>query len=194
MQALIKKIFMALLSLSLSFAFIHQALASNGLRSISTGPVSLGMGGTGVAMPQTSNALLINPAGMTDIDSSIDLSFTVAFPSSFMGSSLAPAGNANAVRVEGTEDAVFIPSGSSVLKIKDTKLSIGTGAIPSAGFQVEFPNSRFSSAVTGDLYDRSGKYGNIKIPVGFAYKVLDNLSVGASLDINYAFFNTDSAT
>ena len=171
------------------------ALANNGLRVISTGPVSLGRGGAGVAKDPTSNTVLINPAGMNDVGNQADLSFTVAFPNTKMGSSLAPAGNPDSVFVHGNDDAILLPDGSVVFSFLDNnKLSFGVGAFFSAGFQVDFPTSRFTNAVTNNLYDRSGRYANLKIVPAASYRVLKNLSIGVGLDIDYAFFQSDSAT
>lgn len=170
------------------------ARASNGLLTISSGPISLGMGGAGVAKPLDSNAIRMNPAGMPDIVNQTDLNFTVAFPDNKMGSSLAPAGNPTAVNVSGTDDAAFFPAGSIVFKAFSDRLALGVGALPVAGFQVEFPVSRFSNAITNNLYDRTGRFGFIRISPAFGFKILDNLNVGGSFDINYSFFSTDSAT
>jgi len=174
------------------FASIPIANASNGLRVIGFGPDALGIGGAGVAYDRTSYSILSNPAGMNDAGNRADFNFTVAFPDTFMGTSGALAGNPDAVRAEGTDDPAFIP-GAAVVWRASSKISLGVATMPTAGFQVEFPVSRFNSAITGNQYDRSGRYGNIKIAPGASYKIRDNLSVGVALDINYAFFHTDSA-
>lgn len=197
MKVIVKKIIPTLLSSFATLALLlcaNGAHASNGLQVIGSGPISLGMGGAGVAKPQSSNALYINPAGMVGLDYQADLAFTVAFPENFMGSSLAPAGNPSAVSSAGVGDAAFIPSGSIVFKaFGSDRLSLGVGAIPNSGFQVEFPVSRFPSALTNNAYDRSGRYGNVKILPGFSFKINDKLKIGGAVDINYAFFQTDSA-
>lgn len=177
---------------------VPVANASNGIQVIGPGPRALSMGGGSVADPATSDtALYLNPAGLPMLDTpyQTDLYFAAAFPTARMGSSLAPAGNPDAVNVGSTDDAAFFPGGSIVFPFFGSdKFSMGVGAIPSAGFQVEFPVSRFSNAITGNTYDNSGRYGNIKILPGFGYRILDNLSVGGAVDINYAFFETNSAT
>ncbi|HCU24390.1 MAG TPA: hypothetical protein DF383_05170 [Deltaproteobacteria bacterium] len=181
--------------LILAFSLVSTSLwASNGLRTISAGPLSLGRGGAGVANNKTSNTILINPAGMNDVGNQADLHFTVAFPNTHMGSSLAPAGNPDAVNAAGNDDALILPEGSMVLSFKDGKFALGVGAFFSAGFTVDFDVSRFNSAITANRYDRSGRYANLKILPAASYRVLDNLSVGLGLDINYAFFQSDSAT
>lgn len=170
------------------------AFASNGLLTITNGPRSLGIGGAGVAYDPTSNTLINNPAGLSFVGNQFDLSFTVAFPNTRMGSSAAPAGNPDAVFVNGFDDGILLPSGSASFELFGGKLTAGVGAFFSAGFNVDFPVSRFNSAITGNKYDRSGRYANLKVVPGASYKILDNLSVGAGLDINYAFFQTDNAT
>lgn len=198
MKKIVNKLSLTLTRSSLILALLmcaSPALASNGLQVIGSGPISLGMGGAGVAKPQTSNGLYINPAGIVGLDYQTDLAFTVAFPDNYMGSSNAVAGNPDAVSTAGIGDAAFFPGGSIVFKaFGSDRLSLGVGAIPNSGFQVEFPVSRFNSAITNNLYDRSGRFGNVKILPGFGFKILDNLKFGGALDINYAFFQTDSAT
>lgn len=187
--------FFSFLSLIAVCCFATVAQASNGLRTISSGPRSLGIGGAGVAYDPTSNTIIINPAGMNDVGNQFDLNFTVAFPQTNMGSSLAaPTGNPDAVNVGGFDDGVLLPAGSAVFSFMDGKLALGVGAFFTAGFSVDFPVSRFNSAITGNLYDRSGRYGNLKVLPSASYKILDNLSIGVGLDINYAFFQSDSAT
>lgn len=168
--------------------------ASNGLRVITSGPRSLGIGGAGVAKEVTSNTIYLNPAGMNEVGNQLDLNFTVAFPSTKMGSSLAPAGNVDAVNVDGDDSSVLLPGGSAVFCFMKCKLSMGVGAFFTAGFNVDFPVSRFSSTITNNLYDRSGRYGNLKIIPAASYRIMENLTLGVGLDINYAFFQTDSAT
>lgn len=167
--------------------------ASNGLRTISSGPVSLGAGGAGVAGDPTSNTIIINPAGMNDVGNQADLNFTIALPNLKMGSSLAPAGNPDAVNVNGNDDALLLPGGSLVFSfMENNRLTLGVGAFFTAGFSVDFPVSRFNSAITNNLYDRSGRYGNLKMTPAASYRILNNLSFGVGFDINYAFFQSDS--
>lgn len=196
MQAIFKyssKISIGILTIVLGMGIGGFAEASNGLRTISSGPVSLGMGGAGVAGDKTSNTIIINPAGMNDVGNQADLSFTIALPNTRMGSSLAPAGNPDAVFVNGSDDALLLPGGSIVFSFMDNnKLTFGVGAFFTAGFSVDFPVSRFNKAVTNNLYDRSGRYGNLKMTPAVSYRLLDNLSFGVGVDINYAFFQSDS--
>jgi long-chain fatty acid transport protein len=171
-----------------------KAGASNGIETINSGPISLALGGAGVAKPMDSNAIRINPAGLSGVQDQFDLSFNVAFTHSRFGSSLAPGGNPGAVSVNGDEPAAFLPQGSVATRVFSDKLTLGVGAIPTAGFRVDFPQSRLNPAVTGNLYDRSGEYVNIKVIPAVAYELMDNLSIGVGLDINVAMFQTDSGT
>lgn len=191
-QAALAAVFIFTLIFSLNMS---ESLASNGIQVIGPGPTALSMGGGSVADPDTSDmAIYLNPAGIPSLGYQADLYFAAAFPSARMGSSLAPAGNPDAVSVGSTNDAAFFPGGSIVFPLFGSeKLSMGVGAVASAGFQIEFPVSRFSNAITGNNYDRSGRYGNLKILPGFGYRILDNLSVGGAVDINYAYFESDSA-
>jgi long-chain fatty acid transport protein len=98
------------------------------------------------------------------------------------------------VNVGGTESPVLIPNGSAVFSLlKNERLSLGIGAIFSAGFQVDFPVSRLPSLLTNNQYDHSGRYANLKIMPAVSFKIRENLSIGAAVDINYAMFESDSA-
>ncbi|HEX5035274.1 MAG TPA: hypothetical protein VFW62_12415, partial [bacterium] len=156
-------------------ALAAPAFASNGLLVVTSGPRSLGIGGAGVAYDPTSNTLINNPAGLAFVGNQFDLSFTVAFPNTRMGSSAAPAGNPDAVFVNGFDDGILLPSGSASFRLFGDKLVAGVGAFFSAGFNVDFPVSRFNNAITGNRYDRSGRYANLKIVPGASYQILDNL-------------------
>ncbi|MFO1519603.1 MAG: outer membrane protein transport protein [bacterium] len=177
------------------FGAVPSANASNGLRVIGFGARNLGLGGAGVAQPQGANSIYINPAGMNDVGNEASLDIVTAFTSTRMGTSAALAGNPSAVSVGGTEDPVLLPSGALVMSfLENNRLSLGIGTALSAGFQAEFPVSRFPSALTKNQYDTSGKYANLKIEPAASFRIRDNLSIGVGLDINYAFFQTDSAT
>ncbi|MBL7686148.1 MAG: outer membrane protein transport protein [Deltaproteobacteria bacterium] len=168
--------------------------ASNGLQVIGAGPDDIALGGAGVANPNSAHAIYINPAGMNDIGNRADLSFTIAFPKTSMGTSLAKAGNPTAVSVKGSGDAVILPNGSFVFSFGENhRFSLGVGAIFSGGFSIEYPQSRISNLITKNTYDLSGRYANFKILPAFSYRVMKNLSLGAALDINYALFQTDNA-
>ena len=85
----------------------------------------MALGGAGVAFPQTSQAIYINPAGMGDVGNRADLTLTVGFSHGKMGTSLAPGGNPSAVNVGGTENPVLIPNGSAVFNLmKSQRLSL----------------------------------------------------------------------
>jgi len=179
---------------SLSFVSFSPAYSSNGIELIGVGPVQIGNGGAGVARPQTSQAIYINPAGMNQVGNRGDLTLTVGFSHSRMGTSLARGGNPSAIDVHGTENPVLIPNGSAVFSLlKNNRLSLGIGAVFTAGFQVDYPVSRLPSALTQNQYDRSGRYANLKILPAVSFRIFNQLSLGAALDINYAMLESDSA-
>ncbi|MCP5467912.1 MAG: outer membrane protein transport protein [Deltaproteobacteria bacterium] len=183
------------ISLLSTLAMPFAAHATNGLRLIGVGPTSVGMGGGAVAKPQTSTSIYINPAGMNDTANMADLNFLIGLPNTTMDSSLAPAGNPSAVAVGGEDDLILLPNGSATFGfMENNKLTIGLGTFLTSGFQVEFPVSRLPAALTGNQYDTSGRYANFKMIPAVSYRVLDNLSIGVGLDVNYSFLNADLGT
>ena len=64
------------LSLSLVVG-LSSAYTAEGTRLIGTGPVQVGTAGAGVASPQNSSWLSLNPAGLVDISNRVDTSVDI---------------------------------------------------------------------------------------------------------------------
>lgn len=161
----------------------------NGIQLIGVGAVNRGTAGAGVAMPQDSNAIILNPAGMNGVGDRVDLNFTVGFPSTSMDSTVA-GGNAAKSKDEGS----LLPAATMVKTFMDGKIAAGIGAIFASGFGVDYPTSRLPSALTANAYDNTSRYCLIKIVPAFSYRIIDKLSLGIGMHVNYAFFQGNSST
>ncbi|MBF0106000.1 MAG: outer membrane protein transport protein [Deltaproteobacteria bacterium] len=172
----------------------HEANALNGIQLMANTAVSRSVGGAGVARPMDSAAIIINPAGMNQVGRYFDLNLTIGFPDNTMDSSAAPAGNAVSAGAKSQDEGVFLPSLGIITTLLDDRLALGIGTYFAGGFGVDYSVSRLTNAVTADAYDRSGHYALIKLIPAVSYQLLDNLSVGLALHINYSFLHSDSAT
>ncbi len=185
------------LVLSVFLLWPLQLMALNGAQLTGFTAINESLGGTGVALPQDTSTLLVNPAGLSQLPRSVDFNILTAFPKSVMDTSAgAPAaGNATtAGGVTSNDDPVILPGGSFILPTAwlDNRLSFGMGIIPVAGFSLDYPASR--ATITGNAFDTHTYYGVLKIVEAAAYKINDQWSVGLAVHVNHAQFATNSAT
>lgn len=191
--SLVRKNLVLFFSALFIFVMPGTLKASNGIRVIGPDAQITAMGGAGVAMPTTPAAAFLNPAGFKNSIDQAELALAVIFPDLGMGSSLAPAGNPDAVNASSTNATAFLPAGGVVSSVWDGRIALGLSFYSSGGVQVEYPVSRVNSAFTNNAYDNSVLYANLKIIPGFSIEVVENLTLGAGLDINYSFLETNSA-
>lgn len=183
-----------------SFVFLVSFLASpslwalNGAQLTGFTAIHESLGGTGVASPQDTSTLLVNPAGLTRLPRLINFNLFLAWPKSQMDSSAAPAGNAAGL-VTSDDDPVVLPGGAFNFPTPwlGERIFIGAGILPVAGFSVDYPSSRLSAAITGNGYDTHTFYGLFKIVPAAAYRINDQWSVGLAVHIDHAQLETNSA-
>lgn len=168
---------------------VPSAYALNGIRVIASGSIHRSLGGAGVAKPLDATAIVLNPAGMNAVGHRFDADITVGFPQVSMDTTAA-AGNATSSQDEGA----ILPSTGVVFPFWNNKMAFGLGAFVTSGFGVDYPASRLPTAATANAYDTTTRYGLMKFIPALSYKIRDDLTVGAALHFDYAFFHTDSAT
>lgn len=171
-----------------------RVFALNGAQLTGFTAINESLGGTGVAMPQDTSTLLVNPAGLALLPRRVDFNVLLAFPHARMDTSAAPLGNpATASGVTGNDDPVILPGGSFnyPTPLLNEKLYVGMGIVPVAGFSLDYPSSRVAAAA--DAYDTHTFYGLLKVIEGAAYKINDQWAVGLALHVDHAQLETDSA-
>jgi len=151
------------------------------------------MGGAGVAEPQDTNAIVINPAGLSDLGGRFDISFDMHMPSSHMNTSAAPVGNVSAGKQKSGRDPNIIPTGGISYAIKDTPWTLGFGLFGLAGCGVDYEKSRLSSAVTGNSFDKFTDYQFMTIAPAASYRLNDKLALGLAVNFDYSTFKSDTA-
>lgn len=168
--------------------------ALNGAQLTGFTAIHESLGGTGVARPQDTSTLLVNPAGLTELPFLVNFNIFLAWPKSQMDTSAAPAGNAGGLATS-DDDPVILPGGALSYPTPwfGEKLFIGIGMIPVAGFSVDYPTSRLSAAITANAYDTHTFYGLFKVVPTVAYKINDKWSVGLAVHVDHAQLETNSA-
>ncbi len=181
---LIGALFVVLLS-SLSFA--------NGLNLNSLGSRAQAMGGAFVGLADDFSAIFWNPAGM---------GFFKTMRVGGYGTLIMPKGNYSLTvpsygeMVNATTQAKSYPGGMAAFYYPITdQLVAGLGIFTPSGLGSSWTGSdllflqRSGAYYDPTEYDWSSKIGMITIAPGLAYRINDMISVGATLNVNYAMFN-----
>ncbi len=171
-----------------------MALATNGDNLIGVGPVSRGMGGVGIAMPQDSiTAIFNNPAALgacpCGARSETVFGATIFDPTVTARIKLLdPATGAVAFETEGESggQAFIIPAVGVTMDLGDG-LRMGVGAYGVSGLGADYRNKGWDLDPTtpgneGDVYTR---LEIMKFAGMVSYQLLDNVAVGAALNGTY---------
>jgi long-chain fatty acid transport protein len=152
------------------YALSTGAHATNGDQMFAMSAAQAGMGGATVAQAQDAVTVLVNPAGMADLDIEdvrMDLGFGL----------LNPPREVNGQ--ESDSDWYMMPTGAAVFKVNDRLfLGMGLGGISGMGVNVD------------DIYPAMGGSQPVvttkqvfRFSPAAAYKVTDALTLGASLNV-----------
>ena len=164
------------------------SFAAEGTRLIGTGPIQVSTAGAGVAAPQNSSWLSLNPAGMVMLSDSVDVSTDV-----IQGrASLTPnglLGNNTAGRIE-DDVVVYAPAATVVNKINEND-TIALGFYTVSGLAVGYPSSRSSPGAAGG-FDRRAEQRFITTSAAYARRITDQLSAALALNMNYVDLRSDS--
>jgi long-chain fatty acid transport protein len=147
------------------------AAATNGDHMLGLSAIQNGMAGAVVAAPQDATTILTNPAGMAELamkDVRFDLG--VGF--------LNPPRSVNGF--ESDSNLYMMPAGSAAFRVSDS-LTLGMGLGGLSGMGVDFSDTM---AVPGNQAVVTTKQF-FKVAPGFAYRVSNALSLGATINLNY---------
>jgi long-chain fatty acid transport protein len=185
-----KRFCLIVLSLLLVLGLGGVASATNGDNLIGIGPIARSMGGVGVAAPQDPvSAVFANPAAMC---------FGPYCPGSefnFAASIFDPKVNATVTTPAGTVTAdsqfePFVIPAVGISTAVGTRGRFGLAAYGVSGLGVDYRGTDFFPDVLGPQFagtnDLYTQIQIMKFAPNFAYLLTDNLSVGASLHVNYA--------
>lgn len=147
------------------------AAATNGDHMLGLSAIQNGMAGAIVAAPQDATTILTNPAGMAELaikDVRFDLGVGFFNPPR---------------RVNGFEsdsNLYMMPAGAVAFRVND-RLTLGMGLGGLSGMGVDFADT---AAAAGNQFVVTTKQF-FKVAPGFAYRINDQLAVGATVNLNY---------
>ncbi len=154
-----------------------SAFANNGDQVVGYSAIANAMGGAVVASPQDSTTSLSNPAGLSYLDmgaqkARFDMNVSVLNPIRSMNG------------VDSDSNAYILATGGFAFQsdLLGRDVTIGVGAYPISGGGVDFPAAAFN--VAGNPAAVVANRVSLRIGPAIAYRINDNLSVGANLSLS----------
>ena len=151
--------------------FAPYAAATNGDHMFGLSAIQNGMAGAVVAAPQDAATVLVNPAGMAELDIQ-DVRFDLGL------------GFLNPIRsvndMDSDSNLYMMPAGAVAFRVND-QLTLGMGLGGLSGMGVDFADT---AAAPGNQSIVTTKQF-FKVAPGFAYRINDQLAIGATINLNY---------
>ncbi|NCA83537.1 MAG: hypothetical protein EOM72_12480 [Opitutae bacterium] len=173
-------------STALLLAILPMAHATEGVNLIGIGPRQQGAAGAGVAAAQDSTWLILNPAGLADLQPGVDASFQVFGPSRTIESTANPGAGKQ------KDDSVFyIPSLSAAFALGQNRNQFfGVGLYGASGMGVDYDQPRvgFSEG------DTRTELAIAKLTATYARSFDNGLRIGAGPVLVFGRFRTDMET
>jgi long-chain fatty acid transport protein len=151
--------------------FAPNAAATNGDQMLGLSAIQNGMAGAVVAAPQDAATVLVNPAGMAELNLK-DVRFDLGV------GLLNPPRSVNGQRSD--SDLYMMPAGAVNFRVSE-RLTLGMGLGGLSGMGVDFADT---AAAPGNQAVVTTKQF-FKVSPGFAYRVDDRLALGATINLNY---------
>lgn len=180
-----------LLALTFLVGLAKSAHATDGHFLHGVGAVNSSMGGAGVAMKgDIIGSFYLNPAGLAGLDASqVSLGFEMFKPGRTVTGTFGTFSGATTSK----SDFVPVPSFGWAMPLND-KVTVGLGAIGIGGFGVDYPADTRNPMLTprpngfGQVYSN---FGLLKIAPAIGWQASDKLSIGVSLNVDYATLAVD---
>jgi long-chain fatty acid transport protein len=169
------------------------ALATNGMRMTGFGPVQNSMGGTGVGATLDANAVVSNPAGLSELGARLDVGATWFKPTVEYRAteSQLPPGFGGAVvaqpdaTISSKRGGSFIPAVAVSLPMSPD-WTFGLGLTGTAGMGVDYPANLYGGRTLSS-------YMQARLAPGLAWKLAPSLSLGVALNVMMAQMRFDVA-
>lgn len=175
-----------ILAVACVLAALGSASATEGINLIGIGPVQQGTAGAGVAAAKDSTWLILNPAGLTDLQRGIDASIQYFGPSRTMNSTANPGAGE-----QKDSSAFYIPSISAAFGCcKNQGSFFGVGLYGSSGMGVDYDKPRVGFS-DGDMQT---ELSIAKLTFTYAHRFNNGLSIGVGPVLVLGRFRTDMET
>jgi len=176
-----------LCALTTLLLFAPALYATNGMKVIGVGPVQRSMGGANVALPLDAAVAITNPAGLSQLHKRIDIAATYFAPDvSYKAHSDAGMITNDNSYVSSDTGPCIMPGLGGVVPIND-RYTFGLGAYGVCGMSVDYEQNLYNNITYTD-------YAFMKLAPALAFRIDDNLSIGAALNLDYATMEFEAGT
>lgn len=163
------------------------APATDGLNLIGIGPVQQGTGGAGVASGKNATWASLNPAGLTQVPSELNLSLQFFAPDRTLDST-ASGGTGE----QEDSSACYIPTVDTAFRTSPEARGVwGVMLYGSSGMGVEYETGRIGPQGGQSLYDQRTELTVAKAIAAYAFELDNGLSLGAGPILVYSRLRTD---
>lgn len=174
-----------------SLSVLSSLALANGLNLNSLGSRALAMGGAFVGLADDFSAIYWNPAGIAQFDrqyfgfygTDIIPSGTYRFDMTIPGLGSVPMVNA------ATETKHYLAGLAAFYYPINENLVAGLGVYVPSGLGSRWDGADFSAISMGGAYEWMSRIGMVTISPAIAYKINEQVYVGAALNINHAMFD-----
>jgi long-chain fatty acid transport protein len=161
--------------------FLNILALANGLNLNSLGSKALSMGGAFVGLADDFSAIYWNPAGMARFDRRCF---------GFYGMDVIPSGTYRNPPIDARTKRKHYLSGLAAYYLPvGEKAVVALAAYIPSGLGSTWNGDNFTSVTMGSSYLWISKIGLVTFAPGLAFKVNDQISAGAALNINYGTFS-----
>jgi long-chain fatty acid transport protein len=163
--------------------------AAEGMRVIGFGPDQTATSGAGLASPQDSTWLAINPASLVELGGRIDIDASDIHPTD----SLTPAGPIGNHSDGSLDDSrnIILPDLTAAEPVAGGVLGLGIYTI--GGLAIDLPAARSTIGEAGG-FDRRAAADVLTAAIGYGHEVVAGWAIGAALLGDYADFRSDGLT
>ncbi|HOO91455.1 MAG TPA: outer membrane protein transport protein, partial [Syntrophales bacterium] len=159
------------------FGLYESAVATNGMQVIGFGPLMRSMGGSGSALPLDTAAIMVNPAGMSELEGRIDFGVVLFVPDSEYKATHIPYFGGMTVKESSDTGVAPMPCFGLVIPVND-RLNFGVGAYGVAGMGVDYAASLYGNVVYTS-------FEMMKFAPALSYRINKTVSVGVALNLDY---------
>lgn len=164
--------------------FLNSMALANGLNLNSLGTRALAMGGAFVGLADDFSAVYWNPAGIAQFDRKYF---------GFYGTDIIPSSTFNNPLVDAKSERKHYLSGlAAYYHPVSENVVVGIGVYIPSGLGAKWNGDdlvNLHPVSMGAAYEWMSKIGLVTIAPSIAYKINEQISVGAALNINYGIFN-----
>ncbi len=168
--------------------FLSSFASANGLNLNGFGARAVAMGGAFVGLADDYSAVFWNPAGIAQFGKT-----TMGMTGDLIMPGSAYELDMFGVQVVDAEmESKMYPAGLAGFSHPfSDKLVAGIGVYTPSGLGAKWDGADFAALTQGKKYKWESYIGVISISPALAYKISEQIFVGASLNLNYGFFNID---